>query len=288
MASYLLSTCATCVLLSTAALSAMEIPTKLIASGVAMPVINIGTGIWPWENENASEIVGKWIRQGGRGVDSAWIYLDQKYIASAIAQTDILRDSLFLTSKTPGCLQVKSAVERDLKALGTSYIDLMLLHFDLPAVACPGAWKILEGFLADGTLRAIGVSNFDRRGLEKIMRTANVVPAVNQIKLNVFSHDEDTISYCTENNITVEAYSPLGGTAPGSPSVFTDPTIGAIASANNVSAAQVALRWIIQRGHILTVLSGNPAHQANDADIFNFTLSLDEIGQLDQIQNQMA
>merc|ERR1711937_222220 len=104
---------------------------------------------------------------------------------------------------------------------------------------------------------------------------------------NVFKHDEDVISFCDANGITVEAYSPLSGQS-GAQSVFKDETVKGIAAAHNVSAAQVALRWIVQRGHTLAVLSSNPEHQANDADLWSFELADDEMDTLTAHQNNIV
>merc|ERR1712007_325633 len=123
---------------------------------------------------------------------------------------------------------------------------------------------------------------------KKLQKTWKVRPAVNQIQYNVYSRDEDTIKWCDANNITVEAWSPMGP-YPFNPhkSVFSDPTVTSIARAHNVSNAQIALQWIIQRGHIFAVLSGNPVHQADDAGIFDdkFKLTNTEMELLDSIQN---
>lgn len=143
----------------------------------------------------------------------------------------------------------------------------------------PKDLKVLEKYVEQGKLRAIGVSNFDTKHLQDIMKIATVPIAVNQIEYNVFRHNEDTIAFCDANNITVEAWSPLNG-IPGGKSVFQHKTVKAIAGAHNISAAQVALKWIVQRGHVLAVLSGNPEHQANDADLFSFELSEDEMTRL--------
>merc|ERR1712151_540460 len=106
--------------------------------------------------------------------------------------------------------------------------------------------------------------------------------AVNQISYSVFDHNEETIAFCHQNNITVEAYSPLGSQW-AKKSVFKDPTVTAIAKAHNVSQAQVALKWIVQRGDTLAVLSSNAQHQANDADLWSFTLTDDEMTKLGAI-----
>merc|ERR1712196_728229 len=115
-----------------------------------------------------------------------------------------------------------------------------------------------------------------------IMEQASIAPAVNQIEYNVFAHDEDVISSCRKHNITVEAYSPLAPPYSGK-SVNNEPTVTSIAKAHNVSAYQVALKWIVQRGDVLTVLSSNPAHQASDADLWSFTLTDDEMNEMSAI-----
>jgi len=263
-----------------------NLPVKDIAPGVSMPIVSIGT--WTsgstTKTEEAKEIVGAWLAQGFRGVDTAYVYFNQKDVAVAIAESGVPREDLFITSKIPGCADAAQSVNYDLAKLNTSYIDLLLIHapVGLPG-ACPRTWKVLEDFVAQGKLKSIGVSNFNPVQLQKIMDVAQVPIAVNQIEYNVFKHDEDTIEFCDANNITVEAWSPLGG-AHGGQSVFKDEKILAIAKAHNVSAAQVALRWIAQRGHTLAVLTSNPEHQANDADLWSFELSDEEVDTLTQHQ----
>merc|ERR1719263_2773541 len=119
------------------------------------------------------------------------------------------------------------------------------------------------------------------------MDVATVPIAVNQIEYSIFHHDEETIRFCREHNITVEAWSPLGGAGliPG-PSIFKDETIRGIAAAHNVSAAQVALRWIVQRGDVIAVMSANQEHQANDADLWSFELTDDEVETLTKLQEK--
>merc|ERR1712190_615932 len=136
---------------------------------------------------------------------------------------------------------------------------------------------------------AIGVSNFGPKNLEGLLKTATVTPAVNQVEYNIYHHNEDTVQYCRQKNITVQAYSPLGSwTGPTSKSVFKDATVLKIAAAHNVSAAQVALKWIVQQDHVLAVLSANKAHQADDADLFNFQLSKEEMSKLSGISSSAA
>lgn len=277
-----------CFALLTAPAWAVSIPTREVAPGVQMPVVSIGSGQIGDKKRHApaSEIVGEWLDQGGRGIDTAWIYKDQAEIAETIKLHGVARKDLFITSKLLECITgAEHYIEDDLKQLNTTYIDLMLIH--APLGNCAKTWSVMEDYHSRGVLRAIGVSNFNQRNLEGLLKSVKIMPAVNQIVYNLYSHNEDTIRYCRDKNITVEAYSPLGSWTPHSKSIFADPTVKAIAASHNVSAAQVALKWIVQRGDILTVLSANKTHQANDANLFDpkFRLSDSEMNELDQLAN---
>lgn len=249
-----------------------------------MPVLSIGTG--GEERAKAFEIVTSWLDLGGRAIDTALIYRDQQIVAEAINASGVPRKNLFVTTKIPGCgghEVTKSAVEQDLKLLGTNYIDLLMLHSPR-GWDCAGSWQALEQLHGQGALRAIGVSNFQAHDLQKLLATANIMPAVNQIQHNIFQHDDDTIAFLQAHNITLEAYSPLGR---NSTPVFSDPRILQIAQTHNVSAAQVALKWILQHGHILTFQSASKEHQANDADLFKFTLTHDDMSVLDNLKSDV-
>jgi diketogulonate reductase-like aldo/keto reductase len=269
---------------SVVAVTTATLPTTEIAPGVDFPVVNIGTWLAGSKTEDAHEISKNWLAQGFRGIDTALIYNDQKDIAAAIEESGVPREEIFLTSKIPGCAAAAASVDSDLKQLNVDYIDLMLIHSPI-GLSCPSTWKVLEDYVSKGKLRSIGVSNFNVKQLQNVMDKATIPIAVNQIDYNVFKHDEEIIAFCDANNITVEAYSPLGG-ANGGQSVFKDETVKAIADAHNVSAAQVALRWIVQRGHTLAVLSSSTEHQANDADLWSFELTDDEMDTLTQYQSK--
>lgn len=259
------------------------LPTKEIAPGVELPIVNIGTWLAGSKTEDAHEITTNWLAQGFRGVDTALIYNDQADIAKAIKESGIPREEIIITSKIPGCFAAATSVNSDLKQLDTDYIDLMLIHSPIGGGNCPNTWKVLEDYVAQGKLRSIGVSNFNVKQLQQVMDKATIPIAVNQIEYNVFSHDEEIIAFCDAHNITVEAYSPLSGQS-GAQSVFKDETVKGIAAAHNVSAAQVALRWIVQRGHTLAVLSSSSEHQANDADLWSFELTDDDMDTLTKHQ----
>jgi diketogulonate reductase-like aldo/keto reductase len=270
---------------------ALDIPTREIAANVHMPMVSIGT--WTEgtkkEDKNISAIVGSWLDLGGRGIDTAYVYFTQKEIADVLGKYEVPRKDLFITSKIPTCLgsaMTKYFLDYDLKRLNTDYIDLMLIHapgLPGPLGGCDSTWKVMEDYVASGKLKAIGVSNWSPKQFKALKY--RIPPAVNQVEFNVYSHDDETETYCVENNITIEAWSPLGDPARSHKSIFSDASIKAIAAKYNVSAAQVALRWIVQKGHALTFLSSSKAHQANSADIFGFTLNDRDISALDGLRN---
>jgi len=260
----------------------VSIPSAEIAPKVWMPVISIGAG--GLESKAAASIVSAWLGLGGRGVDDAWIYSNQEAVRGAIALSGVPRESLFLTSKIPGCDDAAMYIEEDLEQLGVEVIDLMLIHAPRPSMAaCVEAWKTMEDYHRRGVLRAIGVSNFNAQQLAELLASATVVPAVNQIRHNILEHDDATLAFCAAHNITVEAYSPLGRAGTRG-DISGNPVIKAIGGKHNVSAYQVAMRWVLQHGHILTFQSSSAAHQASDADVFGFALSDDEMSTLDRLQ----
>jgi len=282
-------------LLSLDAASAnVQIPTQEIAAGVNMPVVLIGTG--GLEHDQATEIVTNWMHAGGRGVDTAVMYRDQDVVAKAINASGVSRKDVFITTKIPGCYDAEKMVEFCLSQLGTDYVDLLLIHTPTCPVYypncsalekewnCTATWETLEKYHSRGILRAIGVSNFEKQHLEPLLRTATVVPAVNQIQLNVLRHDDDTIEFSRAHNITIEAYSPLGRSN-HSGDITGNPSMRAIAAAHNVTTYQVAMKWVLQHGHVVTFQSTSEAHQQVDADLFGFNLTDREMGDLDALQS---
>mmetsp|Transcript_50571 Transcript_50571/g.151248 ORF Transcript_50571/g.151248 Transcript_50571/m.151248 type:complete len:295 (-) Transcript_50571:248-1132(-) len=281
-------------LLLPCAAAKLEIPTKEIAPGVHMPMASIGTWTVATKRSdlNISAIVGSWLDLGGRGIDTAYIYFDQAEIAEVLQTRGVDRKELFITSKIPGCLgkaATRYFVEYDLKKLKTAYLDLLLIHLPGlpgPLGGCNDTWSVLEDYVGKGVLRSIGVSNWGPKQFEALKY--KIRPAVNQVQFNVFTHDDATEEYCKARGINLEAWAPLGDPARTHRSVFTNPTVKTIASKHNVSAARVALRWIVQKGHLLTFLSSKREHQADDADLFSFSLEEGDMSQLDQLSRKAA
>jgi len=260
--------------------ASVNVPTREIAPGVSMPLISIGTG--GLESTEAINITKNWLEIGGRGVDTAYVYRNQDVVAKAIADVGLSRQDTFITSKIPGCLLTQHFVELDLQILGTDYIDLMLIHSPTPELECEAAWGVLEDYYRKGVLKAIGISNFKCDSIQKLMRIAKVVPAINQIQHNILEHDDDTVACMAENNIILEAYSPLGRSGE-SGNISGNPVIKSIAYNHNVSTYQIALKWILQNGHLLTFQSSSRDHQETDADVFKFNLTMSEMSMLGKL-----
>ena len=258
-----------------------------IAPGVHMPFISNGA-VALHTDSSSSDVetlaLLRWFDHGGRGIDTAWDYGNQRSVGWALGNTSAsLRSSLFVTTKIPCVASTEAAIafiEADLAALGVQSVDLVLIHepgygdppegqptgcwgfpkpgqdvppSNPPARCCVNASDLqatyagLELALTRSLTRAIGVSNFRVMHLTDLLRTATVVPAVNQCQLYVGAHDDAGIEKCQELGITYQAYSPLGPWN-GSKPVLTDPTVLSIAKVHNVTAAQVGMRWIIQGG----------------------------------------
>eukprot|EP00931_Biecheleriopsis_adriatica_P119830 TRINITY_DN95017_c0_g1_i1.p1 TRINITY_DN95017_c0_g1~~TRINITY_DN95017_c0_g1_i1.p1 ORF type:complete len:701 (+),score=144.02 TRINITY_DN95017_c0_g1_i1:152-2104(+) len=244
------------------------------------------------QHGTVSSTIETWLEHGGRGIDTAWMYLDQVDVAHGVEASKLPRKELFITTKLLACAGEEVTrwfVEYDLQRLNTSYIDLLLLHYPI-GFDCSDTWKKMEEYMSKGVVRAIGVSNFQRPQLEHLLRTAKVRPAVNQVQVNLWYHNAETIAFCQEQNITVMAYSPLGWT--GTPNsinntnkTLSNPLVLEVAAAHGISPAQVALRWVLQQRFPLVVETHSLSHMLDDMDIFNIELSEAEMTRLANVQS---
>lgn len=244
-----------------------------LANGVQMPRVGFGT----YKLTDAGEIeaaVATALAVGYRSIDTASLYRNEEEIGAAIAASAIPRDELFLTSKVwndeQGYDSTLGAFERSLGRLGTDYLDLYLVHW--PRTATPETWRALERLYAEGLVRAIGVCNHLQHHLKDLLRTARVRPMVNQYEMHPWLQQPRLLEYCTEMGIAVEAWAPIikGRAA-------EDPQLVAIGARHGKTAAQVCLRWELQRGVVVIPKSAHPARIAENADLFDFTLTDDEM-----------
>jgi diketogulonate reductase-like aldo/keto reductase len=223
-------------------------------------------------------------------LDTAYDYENQALIADGIAASGAKRADLFLTSKIPCSAYTvsKKHIETNLKDLGVAMVDLMLIHSPHCGLgSISQTWRALTEAKAAGKIRAIGVSSFSQKDIEELSST----PAINQCSYSVEEHDDTIIDYCKSKGITYQSYSPLCGGANGSScsmqggkSVLIIPEVKTIAAAHKVSAAQVALKWIVQRGSPLACASWRSDYMKEDLDLWSWgNLTASDMATLDKL-----
>ena len=199
-------------------------------------------------------------------------YMNEEAVGSAIAKSDVKRGDLFVTTKLwvqdAGYDAAKRAFDRSLKKLGLEYLDLYLIH--QPMGDYYGAWRAMESLYKEGVVRAIGVCNFYPHILADFCETVEVIPAVNQVELHPFFAQQSALDLMKEYGVTPEAWGPF---AEGKHGIFTHPVLTQIGEKYGKSAAQVALRWNVQRGVVVIPKSVHRERMAQNADIWDFTLS---------------
>jgi 2,5-diketo-D-gluconate reductase A len=249
------------------------IPAITLNNGVRMP--QLGFGVFQVSDAGTTAAVSLALAAGYRSIDTAAIYGNEAGTGRAIAESGIDRAELFITSKLwvadLGYDATLAAFEASLDKLGLDYLDLYLIHWPAPATnRYLESWRALEQLLAEGKVRAIGVSNFLPEHLQKVIDLGGTVPAINQIELHPVLQQQDVAAFNTAHGIVTEAWSPLAQGA-----VLADPTVADIAGRHGVSAAQAILRWHLQRGRIIIPKSVTPERIRENLDVFGFELTAD-------------
>lgn len=260
-----------------------DIPLIELNSGQRIPQLGFGT--FQIEPSETAALVSHALSVGYRHIDTAQMYGNEAGVGAAIRESSIDRDEIFVTTKLnnsfhePGA--ARAAFERSLMEMGLGYVDLFLIHWPLPTVPETDyleTWKTLEEFAADGRARSIGVSNFQVDHLERLDRAGTTTPAVNQIELHPRFLNREVDEYGKHNGIPTEAWSPLG-----QGELLDDPVVTGLADELDRTAAQVVLRWQLQRGNIVFPKSANEARIEENFDVFGFDLSDAQIGSLDAL-----
>lgn len=247
-------------------------------NGITMP--KIGYGVFRMTDAEAcEEAVVQAIHAGYRLIDTAAAYGNEEAVGKAIRRCGVPREELFITTKlwiTDTSYEgAKRGFEHSMEHLGLEYLDLYLIH--QPYNDYYGAWRALEELYAAGKLRAIGVDNFTPDKLADFVFWNKVNPAVDLVECNPFFQREDERAYMESKDIQTQAWSPLSA---GQANLFRNETLCAIAANHKKTAAQVALRWLTQRGIIPIVKSANPQRMKENLSIFDFTLTEDEMRQI--------
>ncbi|MBJ3783493.1 aldo/keto reductase [Devosia sediminis] len=263
-------------------------------TGAEIPAV--GLGVYRSSPEETTESVETALRLGYRLIDTAAAYRNEEQVGQGLLASGVPRDEVFIESKLwisdytyDGAVR---GVERSLRKLGLDHVDLYLLHQPTPDEfeRTLGAWKALTELAKGGQLRAIGVSNFNEAQLQKVMDETGVVPAVNQIELHPFYQRKGLTEFHRQHGIVTQAWSPIGGVAryyTDKPNPehdpLTHPVVVAIADRHHKTAAQVILRWHLQLSHQVIPKSVKAARIAENFDVFDFTLAVDEMAQIDAL-----
>ncbi|WP_281165426.1 aldo/keto reductase [Liquorilactobacillus sicerae] len=266
------------------------VDTYTLANGVKIPVVGFGTWQTP-AGEVAKTAVKEALTSGYRHIDTAEMYGNEQSVGEGIRESGIARQQIFLTSKLNNHAHnyqaATAAIDQSLKALQVKYLDLFLIHWPNPKAARNANWKqhlqdtweALEDAYKAGKIKAIGVSNFRPHHLQILAETQTVQPMVNQIRICPGDLDLKTIDYCRQNNILLEAYSPLG-----TGKIFANDTLKQIAAKNQRTVAQICLRWSLQHQFLPLPKSVHENRIEENSQLFDFNLSKTDMKTIDQLK----
>ncbi len=253
--------------------------TQKLNNGVDIPCLGLGT--WDLRGREAYKAVLWSLDLGYRLIDTATLYGNENEIGEALKDTNIPREEIFLTTKVwntdQGYNNTLNAFEKSLKRLKVDYIDLYLIHWPVSGLR-NDTWKALEKIYEGGKARSVGVSNFTSQHLKELLESSETTPAVNQIEFSPFLFQKELMDYCKANKIVVEAYTPLTRGRR-----FGNIIVKGLAQKHKKTPAQILIRWGLQHEIIEIPKSGNKQHLRENAEVFDFTLDLEEMSQLDEL-----
>lgn len=243
-------------------------------NGIEMPVL--GYGVFQVSPEECERCVIDAISTGYRLIDTAQAYYNEEGVGNAVTRCGVPRNELFLTTKiwisNAGETNAARSIDESLRKLHTDYIDLLLIH--QPFSDYPGTWRAMEKAVKDGKVRAIGLSNFYPDRFVDMAEYAEIKPAVNQLKTNVFSQQWEAEVEMNLYDTHIMAWAPL---AQGNPELLTNPVLTALAERYNKTVQQVALRYLIQRGIIAIPKSTHTERMKQNLDVFDFALTPEDM-----------
>lgn len=254
-----------------------------LSNGIKMPIL--GYGVYQVTKDECERCVLDALKAGYRSIDTAQSYFNEEEVGSAIQKSGVPRDDIFLTSKVwvehYGYEECKKSVEESLHKLQTDYLDLMLLH--QPFSDYYGAWRALEDLYEDGKLRAIGISNFYPDRMVDIASFARIRPMVNQVETHPYNQQIEAKKWMDKYGVQIEAWAPFGE---GRGGLFENTVLVEIGKKYGKSAAQVMLRWHIQRGVVVIPKSTHYDRMMQNLDVFDFVLTQEDMDQITALDHK--
>lgn len=251
-------------------------------NGITIPALGLGTFLVD-DPAIAQKTVEEALALGYRHIDTAMIYRNEEAIGHALKNADIPREELFITTKLWNSDQrsgkIQQAIDNSLKLLGLDYIDLYLVHWPV-AETYVSVWQDMEKLYQHKKARSIGVSNYHQHHLEDLLQKADIIPAVNQIECYPYLSQQPLIDFCLQHSIRPQAWGPLGM---NKSNVLEDPVIKTIAQKHNKTAAQVILRWNMQRGVIIIPKTIRKERLIENMNLFDFELNAEQMNQISQL-----
>lgn len=249
-------------------------------NGVKMPMVGIGTFLLSPDEAEASVLTA--LQCGYRLIDTANAYVNEKAVGRAIKKSVLSREEIFLETKLwPAFYEQANAVEKTLKRLDTDYIDLLLIH--QPAGNYIAGYKLMEKAYKEGKVKAIGLSNFTPDQIQEILDVCEVKPSVLQTEVHPYSQEKELKKFLAGEGMIIQAWYPLGH---GDKALIQEPLFTELGKKYGKSNAQIILRWHIQAGNIVIPGSKNPAHIRDNFDLFDFTLTTEEMDKITDMDKQ--
>jgi 2,5-diketo-D-gluconate reductase A len=266
----------------------MTVPSITLNDSASIP--QLGFGVFKVPPEQTEVTVTAALEVGYRHIDTAQMYRNEAGVGAAIAASGLPREELFVTTKLDNRLHrpddARRSIDESLARLGLDRVDLFLIHWPLPTLYdgdYVSTWRTLAEFVQDGRARSVGVSNFHPDHLDRIVEETGVIPAVNQIEVHPYFPNEAARAATLRHGAAVEAWSPI---ARGD--VLDDPVVGSIAARHGKTPSQVVLRWHLERGDIVFPKSMHAERMRENFDLFDFTLTPDEVGEISELDSGAA
>jgi 2,5-diketo-D-gluconate reductase A len=249
---------------------------RVLADGNSIPVL--GLGVWQIPDGPTTVNAVRWaLELGYRHIDTAQAYGNEESVGKALKSSGVPREDVFITTKFyPGSEDPVAEAEESVRRLGVDHVDLYIIHW--PQGGPTWAWPGMERAKELGYARSIGVSNFDVRELEQVMAVATVPPVVDQVQFSPFEYRRKLLEAAEKRHVAAEAYSPLG-----TGRHLADPTVKRVATHIGRTPAQVLLRWCLQRDLVVITKSTHRDRLAENAEVFDFSLSDEVMAQLDAL-----